>query len=227
VTVYRLDRRRVDFPPAEEADPDGLVAVGGDLRPERLLRAYASGIFPWFTHRRTPYWFSPDPRCVLDPATWRPPRSLARTLRAGTFEISYDSAFDEVVRACAEAKRPHESGTWITADFVASYVALHRLGFAHSVEARRGGALVGGLYGVSIGGAFFGESMFHRETDASKAAFATLVARLAAESFTLLDCQAATPHLLRLGAAEIPRAAYLRRLADAVASPTRRGSWAR
>jgi leucyl/phenylalanyl-tRNA---protein transferase len=225
VTVYRLDRRRLDFPPAEEADEDGLVAVGGDLRPERLLRAYASGIFPWFTHRGVPYWFSPDPRCVVEPAAFRPSRSLARTLKARTFETTYDAAFDEVMRACAEAKRAHEDGTWITDDFLAAYAALHREGFAHSVEARRGGTLVGGLYGLSLGGAFFGESMFHREADASKAAFATLVGRLASEGFTLVDCQATTPHLLRLGAVEIPRVEYLRRLREALQMPTRRGRW--
>jgi leucyl/phenylalanyl-tRNA--protein transferase len=225
VPVYRLDRRRLDFPPADEAEPDGLLAVGGDLSPERLLRAYCEGIFPWFTDRGVPYWFSPDPRCVLDPRTFRPSRSLARTARSGRFEVRFDADFTAVMRACAATPRRHEDGTWITPDFVAGYGGLHRAGFAHSVEARADGALVGGLYGVAVGGVFCGESMFSRATDASKAAFAALCARLVESGFELVDCQAPTDHLKSLGAVEIPRREYLARLRALLAAGPPPGPW--
>jgi leucyl/phenylalanyl-tRNA--protein transferase len=229
VTVYRLDRRRLDFPPAEEAEVDGLLAVGGDLRPERLLRAYCEGIFPWFSEGKTPYWFSPDPRCVLDPARFAPSRSLRRTLAAGEFQISFDREFDAVLAACAAVPRAHESGTWITPDFAEGYGGLHRLGFAHSVEARREGVLVGGLYGVAVGRVFCGESMFRHVPDASKVAFAALCAALAAADYDLVDCQAPTDHLKSLGAVEIPRAEYLRVLRRGLLEPTgaglRPGRW--
>ncbi len=229
MTVYRLDRRLLDFPPPEEAEPDGLLAIGGDLKPERLLRAYCEGIFPWFTDRGTPYWFSPDPRSAIAPEAFRPSRSLARTLRSGRFTCTFDRDFDRVLAACAKTPRSHEDGTWIGDDFASGYGALHRFGFAHSVEARRDGLLVGGLYGVAVGRVFCGESMFHHEPDASKAAFSALCARLSADGYTLVDCQSPTEHLKSLGAVEMPRTDYLRILREGLLRPEgvglRAGSW--
>ncbi|HYC76561.1 MAG TPA: leucyl/phenylalanyl-tRNA--protein transferase [Planctomycetota bacterium] len=216
--VRRLHSKRLDFPPADDADADGLLAIGGDLRPERLLRAYTEGIFPWFAEDGLIFWFSPDPRAVLFPEALRVSASLARTLRSGRFEVRFDTAFAQVVRACASTPRRHEDGTWIDDDFVAAYVRCHELGFAHSAEAWRDGSLVGGLYGLALGAAFFGESMFHRETDASKVAFATLVATLAPRGLQFVDCQAPVAHLARLGATDLPRREYLERLGRALAA---------
>jgi leucyl/phenylalanyl-tRNA--protein transferase len=224
VTVYRLPRQIV-FPDPREAEEDGLLAVGGDLSVERLLTAYASGIFPWFTRGRTPYWFSPDPRLVLRPEALHVPRSLERTLRRGTFRVTADRAFEQVMAGCAAAPREGQRGTWISKAMVEGYVGLHRAGFAHSFEAWEGDALVGGLYGVSLGAAFFGESMFAARPDASKAAFATAVRWLRAQGLRLVDCQVTTGHLLRFGAEEWPRERYLAALADLLQAPTRRGAW--
>ncbi|HSJ95526.1 MAG TPA: leucyl/phenylalanyl-tRNA--protein transferase, partial [Myxococcota bacterium] len=212
MTIYRLGSQ-VAFPPPEEAEPSGLLAVGGDLRPERLLLAYSLGIFPWPLVERPLLWFSPDPRMVLVPAALRVSRSLAKTLRRGRYEVRLDTRFDEVVRRCADVPRRGEVGTWITPELAAAYRRLHELGFAHSAEAWEDGRLVGGLYGVSLGGAFFGESMFAHRTDASKAAFVTLVRQLAAWGFDLVDCQVHTEHLARFGAVEWPRAHFLTTLA--------------
>jgi leucyl/phenylalanyl-tRNA--protein transferase len=224
VTVYRLPRQIV-FPDPREAEEDGLLAVGGDLSVERLLTAYASGIFPWFTRGRTPYWFSPDPRLVLRPEALHVPRSLERTLRRGFFRVTADRAFEQVMAGCAAAPREGQRGTWISKAMVEGYVGLHRAGFAHSFEAWEGDALVGGLYGVSLGAAFFGESMFAARPDASKAAFATAVRWLRAQGLRLVDCQVTTGHLLRFGAEEWPRERYLAALADLLQAPTRRGAW--
>lgn len=170
-------------------------------------------------------WFSPDPRCVLPLDQVHMPKSLARTLRRGTYEIRFDTVFADVIRACARAPRDGQNGTWITPEMEQGYGRLHDLGYAHSIEAWKDGALVGGLYGVSLGHAFFGESMFAEAPDASKAAFAVLVAHLRSWNFALLDCQMKTPHLARFGATEIPRRAFLANLRAAVAQPTRLGPW--
>jgi leucyl/phenylalanyl-tRNA---protein transferase len=221
--VYRLDQRLV-FPPPEEAE-DGLVAVGGDLRPERLLLAYSHGIFPWYGEGLPILWHSPDPRMVLEADRLVVGRSLRKTLRRAPYRVALDTAFEAVVRACAEVPRPGQHGTWITEDMIAAYVELHRLGFAHSAEAWQGDELVGGVYGVSLGGGFFGESMFARRPDASKVAFVTLVEQLRGWDIELVDCQVHTEHLERFGATEWPRPRFLAALAAALARPTRRGRW--
>jgi leucyl/phenylalanyl-tRNA--protein transferase len=224
VPIFRLGRA-VAFPDPALAEPDGLLAVGGDLRPERLLEAYARGIFPWFDDKSPILWWSPDPRLVLEPKDLHVSRSLARTLRRGTFRVSADEAFERVIRRCAEKGRPGQRGTWITHDMIAAYQELHRLGFAHSFEAWEGDALAGGLYGVSLGAAFFGESMFADARDASKIAFARGVEWLASRGVGLVDCQVRTEHLVSLGAREIPRDAFLARVEAALEAPTLRGRW--
>jgi leucyl/phenylalanyl-tRNA--protein transferase len=222
VPVFRLDERLI-FPPPELAE-DGLLAVGGDLSPDRLLLAYAMGIFPWYDEQPI-LWHSPDPRLVLSAAELHVSRSLERTLRRGAFRITFDAAFGRVVDACAAAVRPGQHGTWITGEMRRAYKRLHRLGYAHSAEAWRGNRLAGGLYGVSLGGAFFGESMFAREPDASKAAFVSLVRRLQRWEITLVDCQVTTEHLERFGAREWPREHFIAALGKALERPTRRGPW--
>jgi leucyl/phenylalanyl-tRNA--protein transferase len=222
--VVRLGRR-LAFPPAEEAHESGLLAVGGDLGAERLLLAYASGIFPWYEAGGPILWHSPDPRFALRPGELHVPRSLAKSLRKPRFEIRLDTAFARVIRACAGARGPGRTGTWITPEMIEAYEALHALGFAHSAEAWQEGELVGGLYGVSLGAAFFGESMFALRADASKAAFVTLVRQLERWSFRLIDCQVETDHLVRFGATGWPRAQFLAELERALAAPTRRGTW--
>lgn len=223
--VYRLTDR-LAFPPPEGADPNGIVAVGGDVRPERLLLAYSLGIFPWPHEEDDPLlWFSPDPRFVLSLDRVQVGRSLKKVIRRGTYEVRFDTRFREVMEACAHTKRPNQRGTWITRELVKGYVGLHQLGFAHSIEAFDGEALVGGLYGVSLGRAFFGESMFATSPDASKVAFVTLLGHLKSWGFDFVDCQVHTDHLERFGAEEWPREVYLDVLRDAVATPTRRGAW--
>ena len=220
--VYRLDERLV-FPPPERGPRWGPIAVGGDLRPERLLLAYSMGIFPW---QGDPlHWHSPDPRMVLLVEDLRVTKSLAKKLRQSRFSLSIDRSFRDVMTECATVPRPGQDGTWITPQMVDSYTELHRRGVAHSVEAWEDGALVGGLYGLSLGAAFFGESMFSRARDASKAAFVTLVRQLARWSIPLVDCQVYTPHLASFGAAEWPRREFLRALAEALDEPTRVGPW--
>jgi leucyl/phenylalanyl-tRNA--protein transferase len=221
--VYRLDERLV-FPPVEHAE-DGLLAVGGDLRPERLVLAYSQGIFPWYSRGQPILWHSPDPRMVLRAKDIHVPKSLAKTLRKGVFSFTLDTRFAEIIDHCARAERPGQGGTWITADMKRAYLELHRQGLAHSVEAWADGRLVGGLYGVSLGAAFFGESMFTKAPDASKAAFVTLVGQLVAWGITLLDSQVFTPHLARFGATEWPRRQYLQALRLALRAPTRKGRW--
>jgi leucyl/phenylalanyl-tRNA---protein transferase len=224
VPIFRLSRDAV-FPDPALSEPDGLLAVGGDLSPERLLTAYAEGIFPWFGDDSPILWWSPDPRLVLDPAAVHVPRSLARTIRHGRFRVTADTAFERVIRRCAEQDRPGQDGTWITGEMIDAYLRLHGLGFAHSFEAWDGEALAGGLYGVSLGAAFFGESMFADRPDASKVAFVQAVEWLRGVGVRLVDCQVRTDHLVRFGAREIPRAEFLARLADALDHPTMRGRW--
>jgi leucyl/phenylalanyl-tRNA--protein transferase len=202
--------------PSEEAEiPNGLVAVGGTLHPDTLLSAYRAGIFPWSSDPALTWW-SPDPRAIFDLTSYRPHRSVGKTARRCGWRFAVDRDFEGVMRRCAEAT-PERPATWITDDFISSYAELYRRGHAHSIEVYEGDELVGGLYGVTIGGFFGGESMFHRRADASKAAVGYLVERLRAGGFTLLDAQMPTPHLARIGAVSIPRAEYLHRLRDALA----------
>jgi len=221
--VFKLDDR-LEFPPAGLAE-DGLLAVGGDLSPERLVLAYSRGIFPWYEDGLPILWHSPDPRMVLEADALRVPRSLRKTLRRRPYRLTLDTAFAEVIAACARAPRPGQDGTWITAEMRDAYVRLFELGLGHSAEAWRGDELVGGLYGVSLGAVFFGESMFARADDASKIAFVTLVEELRRRGITLIDCQVYTDHLSRFGAVEWPRSRYLRALAQALRRPTHRGRW--
>ncbi len=215
--VFRLTRANV-FPPIDLADPDGLLAVGGDLSPERLLLAYRLGIFPWYSHRMPILWWSPDPRLVLFPHELKITGSLARILRKGTFTVTFDRAFSAVIRECAVVRLERGEETWLSPEMVEAYLHLHRLGHAHSVETWHGRHLVGGLYGVSLGKVFFGESMFTRMSNASKVALVHLVDALKRMNFELIDCQVTTTHLLSLGAREIPRRRFLRLLEQAVSS---------
>ena len=222
--VYLLDED-LSFPPPASATPEGIVAVGGDTSPERLVNAYASGIFPWPVEGYPLLWFSPDPRFVLRPSEIHLGRSLRKSLRRERYRVGADEAFTEVIDACAQAPRPGQNGTWITPELRDGYVRLHQLGLAHSIEAWDGDRLVGGLYGVSLGAAFFGESMFAVAPDASKVAFARLCEVLDRWEFHFVDCQVHTPHLERFGATDWPREAFLDALALALEEPTRRGSW--
>ena len=224
MTVYQLGPEFV-FPHPDEAEPDGLLAIGGDLAPERLLLAYAEGIFPWYEEGLPILWHSPDPRMVLLPAELRVPRSLRKRLRRSPYRLTLDTAFERVVEACAAVPRHGQTGTWITAEMMEAYSALFDLGFAHSVEAWDDNRLVGGLYGVSLGSCFFGESMFALASDASKLGFVKLVEQLARWNFDLIDCQVHTQHLERFGAQEWPRTRFLAALARGLANETRRGHW--
>jgi leucyl/phenylalanyl-tRNA--protein transferase len=214
------------FPPVHRAleEPNGLLAAGGELSVERLLEAYRHGIFPWYSEGQPVLWWSPDPRMVLEPAAIVVSRSLGKRLRRGDFEVRTDTSFREVMRACAEP-RSGQAGTWITDEMATAYEGLHHAGYAHSVETWADGRLAGGLYGVSIGRVFFGESMFTRATDASKIALAHLARQLERWQFGLIDCQMATPHLTSLGAREIARNEFIRALAELVNYPTRIGLW--
>ena len=216
----------LSFPPLESAlrEPNGLLAVGGDLSPRRLLAGYSRGIFPWFSEGDPILWWSPDPRMVLVPNELRVTRSLAKTLRNRSYEVRFDTAFDDVLRGCA-APRDAQGGTWITAEMHTAYLRLHELGYAHSAETWIDGALAGGLYGVAIGRAFFGESMFTNVRDASKIAFVHLARRLEREGFGLVDCQMYTEHLASLGAREIARRDFSRRLKDLVDYAGVPGRW--
>jgi leucyl/phenylalanyl-tRNA---protein transferase len=216
-------RRRLLFLPAPSAD--GVVAIGGAPDADSLEAAYRRGVFPWPHDGYPLLWFCPDPRFVLRPASARLPRSLCKRMRRGTYEVRADTAFAEVIARCAAKERPEQDGTWITREMIAGYRALHARGLAHSIEAWREGRLAGGLYGVSLGAVFFGESMFADAPDASKVCLGTLLANLAHWKFPLLDCQSHTDHLATFGAVEWPRALFLDVLAAALAAPTRAGRW--
>jgi len=203
------------FPPLEAASPEGLLAVGGDLSSDRLLSAYRRGIFPWFSQGQPILWWSPDPRAVLYPAAMRVSRSLRRSLRKSEFSVTTDRVFSKVIARCAR-NRKDQDGTWITQEMQDAYIALHRLGFAHSVETWQAGELVGGLYGVSIGKAFFGESMFSCVSDASKTALVGLAKVLTHSGYHFIDCQIRSAHLDSLGAQSISRAHFAQALKDAV-----------
>ncbi len=213
------------FPDPRQASDYGLVAVGGSYHPRMLIAAYAAGIFPW-PSRELPYsWFSPNPRMVLRPEDLHVSRSLRKTIRKQQFRITRDTRFEQVIRACAAAYRPGQGGTWINEELIQGFLGLHRMGLAHSVESWRGRRLVGGLYGIGLGSVFCGESMFQRQTDASKVAFVHLVEKLREWDFRLVDCQVYTDHLARFGASEWPRDRFLDELEIALEDPTRRGSW--
>jgi leucyl/phenylalanyl-tRNA---protein transferase len=224
VPVYAL-RRALVFPSPSEA-VDGLLAVGGDLSTDRLLLAYRMGIFPWYGEGMPILWHSPDPRCVIAVDRVHVGRTLRRTLAKQTYEVRFDTAFEQVIAACQGMPRAGQDGTWITTEMVAAYVELYRQGYAHSVEVWHEGELAGGLYGVSLGRLFFGESMFALQPNASKVALVSLAARIARWGFRIIDSQVATPQTLALGAEEWPRERFLEVLAADVAFPTRRGSWA-
>lgn len=201
--VFQLDDR-LFFPPPELARPDGLLAIGGDLSPQRLLLAYGLGIFPWYSPGEPILWWAPDPRLVLFPREFHCSRRLARKLRQGFFSLTINQDFPAVIRACAEIPRPGQQGSWLDEAMVAAYTQLYEQGYAHSVECWREGELVGGIYGVALGEVFFGESMFSRVPDASKAALAHLVAGLQEAGCSVIDCQVKSDHLLSLGARLIP-----------------------
>jgi leucyl/phenylalanyl-tRNA---protein transferase len=217
---------RQPFPAIETAlrDPNGLLAAGGDLSPSRLIDAYARGIFPWFNEDEPPLWWCPDPRMVMFSAERRVARSLAKVIRSGRYRVTMDTAFAEVMLGCSEP-RPHQEGTWITPAIVAAYTELFRRGCAHSVETWEHGDLVGGLYGVSIGRMFFGESMFARRSDASKVALITLLGQLERWNMPLVDCQVPTNHLASLGAREIPREEFLSLVHGLVRQPPIPAPW--
>ena len=224
MTVYGLSRQPI-FPDPADAEPDGLLAVGGDLHPLRILEAYAQGIFPWFNPGDPILWWSPPRRAIWLPGDFRPSANLRRALRRAAYEIRVDTAFAAVMQGCAETPRQDQAGTWIGEGMREGYTELHRRGYAHSFEAWKDGALAGGLYGVSLGAAFFGESMFSLRPDASKAAFAALCETVFGWGFHFIDGQLENPHLLRLGARAVDRAEYLARLAEALKEGTRAGSW--
>lgn len=223
--VYRLPATGVAFPDPFDAGPDGLLAVGGELTPQRLLAGYRIGVFPWYDARSPRLWWTPDPRCIMLPEDFHLPKSLGRYMRTGRLRHSFDLAFGEVIRCCARPRDGHDQ-TWLVPEMIKAYETLHQLGFAHSVESWVGDKLVGGLYGVAIGSVFFGESMFFKEANASKAAFAHLASSLAGAGFTLIDCQQTTPNLLRFGAKPVPRKEFMDLLGRAVAKSGQPGTWA-
>ena len=222
------DDPRAPFPPVEQAlrEPDGLLAVGGDLSPVRLLNAYAQGIFPWFSHGQPILWWSPDPRVTFDTGSFRLPSRFRRQLRQSEWTVRADTAFDEVVSQCAHAPRPGQDGTWIVPAMRRAYGELHRLGHAHSVEVYEGEALVGGIYGVGIGRMFFGESMFSGRSGGSKVALAALAGFLHEQGCPMIDAQVENSHLLSLGARLTPRSAFMGQVRALVAEPALEGSWA-
>lgn len=202
----------LSFPSPEMADTTGLLAIGGDLRPERLILAYVNGIFPWYNADEPILWWSPDPRLVLFPSKLHVSKRLKRTLSSNRFQITFDKAFEQTIRACGESRLAKGEDTWLNEDMIQAYITLHEMGFAHSTETWLNGELVGGLYGVAIGQVFYGESMWTKVTDASKTAFVTLVHKLVEWDFQLIDCQVTTTHLLSFGAEEIPRSLFLKLL---------------
>ena len=222
--LFRLSDAIV-FPPPGLATPEGLLAIGGDLRRRRLLAAYEWGIFPWYAEGQPIMWWSPDPRLVLYPREIRISKSLRKVIRRGTFKITIDRAFHEVIRGCATAKRAGGEGTWLVPEMIDAYCDLHEAGLAHSVEAWHGDSLAGGLYGVSLGRCFFGESMFTVMSNASKVAFAALAAFLADREFGLIDCQVPTDHLVSFGAREISRRDFLLALKELIRQPALDGKW--
>lgn len=228
-SLHWLDADTLFFPDPSQAleEPNGLVAVGGDLSPERILAAYHKGIFPWFNPGDPILWWSPNPRTVLFPAALHISKSLRKTLRQAPYRVTFDQCFEVVMRACAEPRRSAD-GTWISEEMIRAYSDLHARGIAHSVEVWQGEALVGGLYGLALGKIFFGESMFSRADNASKVGFAHLIRQLRVWNFQMVDCQVASAHLFSLGAEEIPREAFLQMLLNFSEQPaTYPRSWSR
>jgi leucyl/phenylalanyl-tRNA--protein transferase len=222
--VFQLSDENI-FPPPEFADESGLLAVGGDLREERLILAYSMGIFPWYSGDDPVLWWSPDPRLVLFPDDLRVSRSLNQIINKGTFKVTMDAAFERVIKTCAIIHKKEDGDTWITGEMIDAYIGLHKSGYSHSVESWFEGELVGGLYGVSLGSAFFGESMFTKKSNASKVAFVMLVRQLIKWKFTIIDCQVTTAHLKSFGAIEIPRKDFLVKLRDALNVPQVTHRW--
>lgn len=222
--VYLLDKG-LSFPAPEDANEEGIVAVGGDVSPERLLVAYRHGIFPWPARGYPLLWFSPDPRFALRPSCAHVSRSLRKVIRKEQLQVTADTAFDEVITACAAVPRPHQRGTWITGELQEGYRGLHQLGYAHSIETWLDGKLVGGLYGVALGRTFAGESMFASEPEASKVAFTTLLGHLAMWGFRVVDCQVHTEHLARFGATMWTRERFLSEWRAAVDEPSVLAPW--
>ena len=206
--LFRLSKR-LDFPPAWLARSDGLLCIGGDLSPQRLLLAYKNGIFPWFSMDEPFLWWSPDPRLVLFPKEINISKSLNKKIKKNLLSVSIDNAFEQTIRSCAKPRKKEHEGTWLVDEMIDAYIQLHNMGYAHSIEVWRGNKLVGGLYGVCLGGSFFGESMFSFENDASKIALVALSNHLKKQRFDLIDCQVTTTHLLNMGACEISRNSFL------------------
>lgn len=224
--MFRLKNTDLSFPPVERASLEGLLAVGGDLSPERLLEAYRHGIFPWYNEGQPILWWSPQPRTVLFPDKLHVSRSLQRTIRRGLFTVRLDTCFREVMTQCAGPRPQYpEGGTWITPEMLDAYTRLHELGYAHSCETWKEGALVGGVYGVALGGVFFAESMFTTVDDASKVALVRLVRQLQTWGFRIIDCQQSSPHVMRFGAEDIPRPNFIAQLSEAVTLRDRHGRW--
>ena len=223
--LFRLDDNDYGFPSAELAEKNGLLAIGGDLSPLRLLNAYANGIFPWYEEGQPILWWSLDPRLIIRPGEMKVSKSLRHTINSGKLEVKIDSNFRSVMEHCAATPREGQDGTWITNDILEAYCKLHELGFGHSFETYQNGVLVGGLYGIAIGKAFFGESMFHTVSDASKVAFYHLHQFLKSHDFKLIDCQQETAHLKSLGAYAIPRHDFLIELETLVMEPSLIGDW--
>lgn len=223
--VFQLNNYPL-FPPAHLADESGLLAIGGKLQPDWILMAYENGIFPWFNENEPILWWSPDPRMVLFPNELRISKTMKQVLNREVFEVKFDTRFADVIMQCGESRRNHREGTWITPEMQTAYIQLHELGVAHSAEAyNKNGELVGGLYGLAIGSCFFGESMFSLESNASKAAFITLVNWLKERNFTLIDCQVASEHLASLGAKEISRENFFEWLKKALKDESLKGKW--
>jgi leucyl/phenylalanyl-tRNA--protein transferase len=213
------------FPLPEQAEENGLLAVGGDLSEERLILAYSMGIFPWYSNGLPILWWSPDPRLVLFPHELKIPRSLMQTIRKDIYKVTVDTSFERVIHSCAMTHSKQDKDTWITADMVKAYIRLYKSGFAHSIETWCEGKLVGGLYGVALGRAFFGESMFTKRSDASKLALVKLVELLTEWNFRIIDCQVTTRHLMSLGAREIPRPEFMCILREALTTPMKNVKW--
>ena len=222
--VYQLTEKLI-FPPVELAENDGLLAIGGDLSPERLILAYSSGIFPWFSEGDPILWWSPSPRLVIFPDEFKIPKRLSRHIGQKKYAVSMDKAFQQVITACATTDKRKEKGTWITKDMIAAYRLLHDMGYAHSVECWLDDKLAGGLYGIYLGGIFFGESMFSSEPNSSKIALVALVKKLLEWDFDLIDCQMKTAHLMQFGAHEIPGPEFQKLLAKSMSRPTYKGKW--
>lgn len=213
------------FPNPHLADDSGLLAIGGDLGTDRLIQAYAHGIFPWYSEGEPIMWWSPDPRMILYPNKLKISKSLQQQLNKDSYQVSFDKHFDKVIAACAQVPRFGQSGTWITTEMLEAYQKLHEEGYAHSVEVMESGKVVGGLYGISLGKAFFGESMFYHRRDASKIALTHLVKRLTEWDFHFIDAQVETDHMIRMGAKNVPRNEFLKELEIALQAPTIKGKW--